>query len=64
MPRHLIAEEGSKIIAAWQAANDSRRMPVEKFTQEIACKFSVSLKAMEYRLEEVGVTHMKTASTP
>ncbi|MGY6275134.1 ImmA/IrrE family metallo-endopeptidase [Methylomonas sp. MgM2] len=55
MPKVSLISEGNKIISNYKQKNNADRMPVGKFVDEMATKFHVSNKAMEYRLKNLKV---------
>lgn len=54
MPKSLIIQEGQAIVAAHKAHSEEA-ISHSVFTEQMADKFQVSSKAMEYRLRNLGV---------
>lgn len=55
MPKSLILSDGQQIINQYKELNGAKGMPVPVFIEKMADKFSVSSKAMEYRLKNLGI---------
>lgn len=55
MPKELLLKHGQEIIDNYKKKNNVSSMPLPAFLQVISAKFSVSNKAMEYRLKNLGI---------
>jgi Zn-dependent peptidase ImmA (M78 family) len=55
MPTHLIIREGQKVIEAYKKKMEVESIPQGTFIEAMADKFSVSSKAMEYRLKNLSI---------
>lgn len=55
MPKTIILEEGQRIIDEYLGKTGAKGVPVHVFIEDMADKFEVSSKAMEYRLKNIGI---------
>jgi len=55
MPKSLILDEGQRIINIHKEKTGVKETPVQFFIEAMADKFEVSSKAMEYRLQNIGI---------
>lgn len=53
MPAELIRSVGKPIIDAYKRENGTEKMPLERFTAQMAPRFRVSNPAMEYRVKNM-----------
>lgn len=59
MPAHLVKEVGRLIISEFKAEHQDAKMPLSIFKEKLAIRFKVSSVAMEFRLNNLGITGSK-----
>ena len=55
MPKNLIIQVGSEVVNEHAKETGSKGMDVRSFIQNMAYRFNVSIPAMEYRLQAIGL---------
>jgi Zn-dependent peptidase ImmA (M78 family) len=63
MPKALMLSESQNVIDGYRKRNKVPSMPSSEFVQEMASRFQVSNKAMEYRLQSLDIVKRSKSPT-
>lgn len=55
MPKNLIAKTGKQIVSEYRTTESSEQIGAQAFINRMADRFDVSIPAMEYRLQAIGI---------